>query len=98
MDSRTFATPITIEDLLFCKALLAPESLIPIPHLGICDPETGDQMYEFVVMAPLTHKDQLMEVEELAKEIRQKGEHWLEKREKEWKEQLREYFGLVPPS
>ncbi|KAI8572127.1 hypothetical protein RHMOL_Rhmol01G0174400 [Rhododendron molle] len=102
MDSRTPAAQTTVADLLYYKALLAPVSPIPMPHLGICDPDTSDQLYEIVVMPPLTHEDQHMDVEtqtldELVEEIRRKGERWLEIREKEWMEQLREFFGLVPP-
>ncbi|KAI8535434.1 hypothetical protein RHMOL_Rhmol10G0173700 [Rhododendron molle] len=85
-------------------ALLAHESHIPIPQLGRSDPATGDHLCEVIVMTPLADEDQPMDVEtlsvalgDLAEEIRQEGERWLEIREKEWKEQLREFFGLIPP-
>ncbi|KAI8524707.1 hypothetical protein RHMOL_Rhmol13G0169400 [Rhododendron molle] len=91
MASHTSAAQTTVADLLYYKALLALESPIPMPHLGICDPDIGEQLYETVVMPPLTYEDQHMDVEtqtldELAEEICQKGEHWLEIREKEWME------------
>ncbi|KAI8542754.1 hypothetical protein RHMOL_Rhmol08G0164100 [Rhododendron molle] len=89
--------------LLYYKALLAPESRIPIPQLGIRDPDTGEQLCEIVVMAPFANKDQPMDVEtlsvalgDLAEEIRQEGERWLEIREKVWMEQLREFFRTRP--
>jgi hypothetical protein len=98
MDSHTYTAQTTIADLVLYKAVLAPKSPIPIPHLGIRDPETGNQLYEFMVTPPLANMDQLREIKELAEKIRQEGEYWLERREKEWMEQLREHFGIVPPS
>ncbi|KAI8568352.1 hypothetical protein RHMOL_Rhmol02G0191300 [Rhododendron molle] len=53
MDSRTPATPFTFADLLTYKALLAPESYIPIPYLGICDPATGEHIYKVILVSPL---------------------------------------------
>lgn len=63
MDSCTYAALTTIADLLYYKALLAPESFTPVPHLGIRDPETSYQLYDLVVMSPLTNEVQHMDVD-----------------------------------
>ncbi|KAI8535778.1 hypothetical protein RHMOL_Rhmol10G0200300 [Rhododendron molle] len=101
MDSRTPAALFTFADLLVYKAILAPESYTPIPQLGIRDPASGEHLGEVILVSPLA---ETMEVETLylslrdaIEEARQRGEYWLEKREKEWKEELRVYFGLIPP-
>ncbi|KAI8535781.1 hypothetical protein RHMOL_Rhmol10G0200600 [Rhododendron molle] len=79
MDSRTPAAPFTFVDLFVYKAILAPESYIPIPQLGIRDPATGEHRCEVILVSPLA---ETMEVETLClslsdaiEEARQRGEY-----------------------